>query len=96
MALLSRFILPVARIAMLIAVSATSSLAQPNFYEGKQVRIIAGSGGGTNYDLYARLAARHLARHVPGNPTITVSNMVGASGMIASNHVHNVARRTAP
>ena len=93
MTLFSRLILPAARIAMLVAVSATSSFAQPNFFEGKQVRIIVGSGVGTSYDSYARLAARHLPRHVPGNPTITVSNMVGASGMIASNHIHNIASK---
>jgi tripartite-type tricarboxylate transporter receptor subunit TctC len=91
MTLLPCLILPVAGIAMLIAVSATASLAQPNFFEGKQVRIIVVSTVGSNYDSFARLAARHLARHVPGNPTITVSNMIGASGIIAGNHVYNVA-----
>jgi tripartite-type tricarboxylate transporter receptor subunit TctC len=88
---LSRLIVTVAGAAALAAASALPGFAQANFYEGKQVRIIVGSSTGSNYDFYARLAARFLPKHIPGNPTITVQIMTGASGIVAANHVFNVA-----
>lgn len=80
--------------AMAFAVaSAGPGSAQANFYEGKQIRIIVGSSSATTYDLYARLVARFLPKHIPGNPTIVVQIMTGASGMVATNHVFNIAPR---
>src|SRR5262245_61943294 len=58
------------------------------FYKGKQIRIVAASATGGGYDLYARYVARHLGKHVPGNPTVIVQNMPGAGGLAASNHVY--------
>jgi tripartite-type tricarboxylate transporter receptor subunit TctC len=52
-----------------------------SFYEGKTVRIAVGFTPGGGYDLYARLLARHLGRHIPGNPTIVVQNMPGAGSL---------------
>lgn len=46
-------------------------------------------GGG--YDPYARMLARHITRHIPGNPSVVVQNMPGAGGMVAANHIANVA-----
>ena len=78
-----------------IAVSATfataPAVAQGNFYEGKTIRVIVAVATGGGYDNYARLAARHLGKHIPGNPTIVVQNMPGASGIVAANHIYNVA-----
>ena len=80
--------------AMALAVTFVSpSSAQTNFYEGKQIRLIVGSSTATTYDLYARLIARFLPKHIPANPTIVVQIMTGASGMVATNHVFNVAPR---
>ena len=62
-----------------------------DFYAGRQIRLIIGNNAGTSYDLSARLIARHLARHIPGNPSILPENMPGASGLIATNHVYNLA-----
>ena len=45
----------------------------------------------TGFDVYARVLARHLSRHIPGNPNIVVQNMVGASGLTAANWLYNVA-----
>ena len=62
---------------------ATSAAAQDPaaFYKGKTVRIVVGFSPGGGYDLYARLVARHYARHIPGNPTVIVSNMPGAASL---------------
>ena len=62
-----------------------------DFYRGKTITIIIPIGPGGAYDAYARLVSRHLGRHIPGNPTIVARNMPGAGGVIASNHLYNVA-----
>lgn len=66
--------------------------AQGNFYEGKTIRIIVGFSAGGGYDLYSRTIARHLGKHIPGNPSVTVENMAGAGSMISANHVFKVAK----
>src|SRR5438105_1533707 len=67
--------------------------AQPvaEFYRGKTVIIVVGSEAGGGYDLTARVLARHMAAHIPGNPTIIVQNKPGASSMIAANYVYELA-----
>ena len=67
------------------------SLAADDFYRGKTINIMVGFGPGGGYDLYARLLARHLGKHIPGNPNVVVQNMEGAGGVRAANHVYNVA-----
>jgi len=62
------------------------------FYKGKQIIMIVSADAGTSYDLYPRLAARHIAKYIPGNPKIVVKNMPGASGMVAANWLYNVAK----
>jgi tripartite-type tricarboxylate transporter receptor subunit TctC len=68
------------------------SFAQANFYQGKTVRIIVGSTTGGGYDLWARLLAQHLGKHLPGNPSLIVQNMPGAGSMVAANHIYNLAK----
>jgi tripartite-type tricarboxylate transporter receptor subunit TctC len=60
-------------------------------FRGKTIRIIAGSVAGGYYDNYARLMARHLGEYLPGNPTVIVGNMPGASGVQAANYIQEVA-----
>jgi tripartite-type tricarboxylate transporter receptor subunit TctC len=62
-----------------------------DFYKGKHVDMVIGSPTGGGYDLYARLLARHLANHIPGNPTIVPRNMPGAGTLVAANWLYNVA-----
>lgn len=62
------------------------------FYKGKTVRIIVGFAAGGGFDTYSRTIARHMGKHIPGNPSIVVENMTGAGSLIAANHVYNVAR----
>src|SRR5581483_5816517 len=52
-----------------------------SFYAGKTVRIVVGFTPGGGYDLYARLLAQHIGRHIPGNPTVIVQNMPGAGSL---------------
>ena len=62
------------------------------FYQGKTMRIIVGFTPGGLYDQYARLLARYMGKHIPGNPNIIVQNMPGAGSIIATNYVSNVVK----
>ncbi|HWO43334.1 MAG TPA: tripartite tricarboxylate transporter substrate-binding protein [Candidatus Eisenbacteria bacterium] len=66
--------------------------AQDSFYSGKTVRIIVGASAGGGYDTYSRTLARHMGKHIPGNPTLAVENMPGAGFLISANHMYNVAK----
>lgn len=78
-----------------IAVAAMPALAQTpaDYYRGKTVTILVGIEQGTGFDLYGRTLSRHIGRHIPGNPTVIVNNMPGASGLVAFNWMANVAPR---
>ena len=68
---------------------AQDSVAQ--FYKGKAITIIVGSSAGGGYDLYARMLARHMGKHIPGNPSFVVTNMPGAASNVAAAHIYNIA-----
>lgn len=70
-----------------------ASGSEAPFYEGKQVVIVVSADAGTSYDLYPRIAAKYIGKHIPGNPTVIVKNMPGASGLVAANWLYNVAKR---
>ncbi len=61
-----------------------------DFYRGKKIFVVSSSAPGGGYDQYARLLARNLGRHVPGEPSIIVQNMPGAEGVKAANYIYNV------
>jgi len=63
--------------------------AVADFYRGKQVRIIIGSGPGGTYDIYSRLLAKHMGRFIPGHPSMLVQSRAGAGGLIAANTIYN-------
>jgi len=67
--------------------------AVTDFYKGRTITLIVGYGPGGGYDLFARLMARHLGRHIPGNPTVVVQNMPGAGSLRATNFLYTVAPR---
>lgn len=79
--------------ACLALVTATQARAQsiPEFYRGKQISLVTSASVGGGYDQYARLLAKHMQRHIPGEPNIIVQNMVGAEGLRAANFLYNVA-----
>ena len=64
-----------------------------DFYRGKQVTLVVGSSSGGGYDLYARLVARFMSKHIPGNPNVVVQNMPGAGGNTSAAYVANVAAK---
>jgi tripartite-type tricarboxylate transporter receptor subunit TctC len=74
---------------------ATASLADPveDFYRGRTVTFVIGSGEAGVYDLGGRLIARHLTRYIPGHPGIVPQNMPGASSLRAASYIYNVAQR---
>src|SRR5262245_65220372 len=63
------------------------------FYRGRTVSLIAGFNPGGGADTYARLIARHIGKHMPGNPTVVVRNMQGAGSVVAANHLYNVSAK---
>jgi tripartite-type tricarboxylate transporter receptor subunit TctC len=69
-----------------------SANAQDSFYKGKTVRIIVGASAGGGYDTYSRLIARHIGKHISGNPTFVVENMPGAGFLISANYMYKVAK----
>lgn len=77
------------------ALAAPGAHADPvaDFYKGKQIQLIVGYGPGGGNDVYARLLARHMTRHIPGNPGIVVQNMPGAGSLRAVNYLYNVAAK---
>ena len=74
-----------------VAALPTKAAAEDAFFRGKTITIIIPIGPGGAYDAYARLIARHLARFLPGDPTVIARNMPGAGGVIASNYLCNAA-----
>src|SRR5258705_2339302 len=71
--------------------SPTHADAISDFYKGKDVRMIISSTVGGGYDIYARLIARHMGKHILGNPNIVPQNMPGAGGIAGANHIFGVA-----
>ena len=98
MNILKRMVLPIAGVAAMLAVLPAFAQTNPvaDFYRGKTVRVIVGYGPGGSYDLYGRLAAEFLGRHIPGNPTVIPVNMPGAGGFKAVEYLYTLAPRTAP
>jgi len=72
----------------MLIVKVPGGFAQESYYRGKVIRLIEAYSAGGGYDTYARLIARHLGKHIPGNPTVTVENMTGAGGLIAVNYLY--------
>jgi tripartite-type tricarboxylate transporter receptor subunit TctC len=62
-----------------------------NFYKGRTVPFVVGYTAGGAYDLYARVLARHLSKHLPGRPSFVVQNMPGAGSLKAANYLYGVA-----
>src|SRR5262245_46305016 len=79
--------------AMLIAILIASgpASAQTDFYNGKTIELIVSTGVGGGLDANARVVARHLAHHIPGQPVIVVKNMPGAGHIRAANYVFSQA-----
>jgi tripartite-type tricarboxylate transporter receptor subunit TctC len=75
-----------------LSITAEPVVAQQPFYQGKTIRLIVGTDPGGGFDTYSRTIARHLGRHIPGNPPIIVENMPGAAHLISANHIYKIAK----
>ena len=95
---MQRLLQSAALAALPIIITAASANAQSpasveSFYKDKKVRMLVGYGVGTGNDLYMRLLARHIGKHIPGKPTIAPENMPGAGSMVMMNYLYNTAAR---
>jgi len=78
--------------ASLLLTGSTPALAQPaGYFAGKQVKMIIGLGTGGGYDLWARMVARHIGKHLPGNPIVISQNMEGAGSFRAASYMYSQA-----
>lgn len=78
-------------VALAVMVGAWSNAVANDGFAGKTIRFIVGSAPGGGYDTYTRAIARHIGKHLPGNPTPVVQNMTGAGTLIAAHYVFNKA-----
>jgi tripartite-type tricarboxylate transporter receptor subunit TctC len=79
--------------ALLVSVATAWAQAPAEFYKGRTVELYIGYSVGGGYDLYARLLARHISRHLPGNPVIAPKNMPGAGSLTLANWLYAAAPR---
>ena len=74
------------------ALTAAPAIAADS-YAGKTIELIVGAPPGGGYDIYARAVARHLGRHIPGEPNVVVKNMPGAGSAKAAQYVSTIAAK---
>jgi len=86
-------VLPAATAMAAALMASAPALAQADFYKGKTIDLVISTGVGGGLDANARVVARHLADHIPGNPTIVPRNMPGAGHIRAANFVFSQAPR---
>ncbi len=77
-------------VSLLVSAQAHAEDDVAAFYRGKQLRLVVGTAPGGGYDLFARIVARHMAAHVPGQPTIVVQNLPAAGGLVMTNQLYAV------
>lgn len=71
------------------AVSVSTAQENDNFYDGKTVQLLIGYSAGGGYDTYARTLARHIGKHIPGNPDVVAKNVPGAGSLVLMNQLAN-------
>src|SRR6201993_416757 len=82
-----------AAVMVLGALSSAQAQSPADFYKGKTVDLMIGYSVGGGYDVYARLVARHIGKHIPGNPTVVPKNMEGAGSLRLANWLYNVGAK---
>ncbi len=88
---MSNFVCGTVAAAVLAVVPAATGWAQTpaEFYKGKTVDVMVGYTAGGGYDVYARMIARYIGKHIPGNPTVVVKNLEGAGSLRLANALYN-------
>jgi tripartite-type tricarboxylate transporter receptor subunit TctC len=82
-----------ALLAIFLATEPAAAQTPEQFYNGKQINFIIGYPAGSGYDIYARLLATHMGRHIPGQPTLVPQNMPAAGSLGATNYIYARAPR---
>ena len=82
----------ISTLLLLILTAISPALSQELFYKDKTVRILVGACPGGIFDAYSRILARHLSRHIAGNPTFVVENVPGAGGLIVANRMYKAVK----
>lgn len=85
-----------AAVAAAFAIALTTpTRADPvaDFYKGQNIRIVNWAAAGGEYDIHGKLVSRHMGRFIPGTPTVLHMTMTGGGGLVAANHLYNVAPR---
>ncbi len=77
---------------LLTVMWAATADAQAPFYQGKTITFVVAAKAGDVYDLYPRLLAEYMPKHIPGTPNIIVQNVAGAAGLIGTNQLYNTAK----
>ena len=80
-------------LSVLLFLSGPGAAWAEDFYKGKTIRFIVGQAPGGGYDTYVRTIARHISKHIPGNPSTIVENMEGAGSLLSANYVNKQASR---
>ena len=83
--------LGIALVAAIIFAASAGAQSPAESLAGKNVTLIIGFGPGGGYDLWGRLVARHIGKHLPGNPTVVAQNMPGAGSYVAASHIYGAA-----
>ena len=78
-------------LVMCAVLALTTNVKADDFYKNKRIFVVSSSAPGGGYDQFARLFARNIAPHIPGEPVVVVQNMPGAEGVKAANYIYNVA-----
>jgi tripartite-type tricarboxylate transporter receptor subunit TctC len=81
-------------LSVLVLASEADAQTVAEFYKGKTVEIYIGTSAGGGYDAYGRLLARHMGKHLPGNPNVVPQNMPGSGGLRLANYLFNAAPKT--
>jgi tripartite-type tricarboxylate transporter receptor subunit TctC len=80
-------------VALLASVQTAGAQPVADFYRGKTVNLLIGVNVGGSYDRDARLIARYLGSHIPGNPTVVAQNMIGGGGIVMANYLQTIAAK---
>ena len=80
-------------LALCAAFVCASAQSVEDFYKGRQINLIIGGGAGGGYDVYYRTLARHMGRHIPGNPTFIAKNQPAAGGLAAASAIYTTAEK---
>jgi tripartite-type tricarboxylate transporter receptor subunit TctC len=73
--------------------SLASAQSVEDFYKGRQINLIIGGGAGGGYDVYFRTLARHMGKHIPGNPSFIAKNQPAAGGLAAASAIYTTAEK---